>query len=94
MYNFFSIFENGDYAANQVYFYVSNANNSKNTCVNSAYAQQRFHFQKITGTLKTFFLLQIQTFRSLQRTIAKKKILNLFVFAFIRPPKWANLFLT
>ena len=55
MYNFFSIFENGDYAANQVYFYVSNANNSKNTCVNSAYAQQRFHFQKITGTLKNIF---------------------------------------
>ena len=70
------IFKNGHYAANQVYFYESNSNES------TAHVRQSFHFKNFTGTLKmnifvenkqkpSFYLKEQSPKRKL-----KRKILN------------------
>ena len=58
--NFFPIFENGHYAADQVYFYESNSKKIREFCrALAGHARQSFHFQKITGTLKINICLKI-----------------------------------
>ena len=72
--NCFLIFENGHYAAGQVYFYKSNSKKSANFTARTA----KFSLSKNTGTLKIniLFLKFANTFLFLQRTIAKQKIWN------------------
>ena len=60
----FAIFENGHFAADQVYFYEFNSKKSANLPALMP-IRQSFPFQKITGTLKMIFLnLEIPSFSS------------------------------
>ena len=61
-------FENGHYAADQVYFYESN---SKNRRIWQR-ARQIFHFQKIKGILNKMFGKFANTFLLLQEQSTKK----------------------
>ena len=80
-----AIFENGHYAANQIYFYESNSKKGE-ICS----SRQR----KITGVLKIdiFVWKCANILILLQRTIEKKKNLEIsLVSYFYRPPKLAKL---
>ena len=74
----FAIFENGRIAADQVYFYELIPKN-----------RQRFHYQKITGSLKmNIFFKMCKYFLLYQRTLAKKENSKLkYLKHFILGPK-------
>ena len=86
-YRNFSIFENGHYAADQVYFFSPIKKNRANL---AAHVRQSFHFQKITGTLKMIFFKFANTFHLLQRTIAKKENSILDFLNYCLGPKMGN----
>ena len=75
-YRNFSIFENGHYAADQVYFFSPIKKNRANL---AAHVRQSFHFQKFANT-----------FHLLQRTIAKKENSILDFLNYCLGPKMGN----
>ena len=84
-YNFFKIFENGHYAANQVYFYKSNYKKS----AHAGHARQNFHFQKLTGTFSSNWILFVKICKYLpftskfkEQSLKIKLKFKMFLFLF------------